>query len=126
MPVEAQRQESDSEIERLDIATIIRERLESEYNWRVIEEYPSNLVLGPNMRERSPELVEDLAKSIASLGQMQECNGDTLEDGKTRVIAGQHRYWAVELINELIEKDNSQNPQSTLQRMKLRVRVADR
>ena len=113
------------EIERLDIAVIIRQRLESEYIWRVIEEYPDNLVLGPNMREISQEKVEELAKSIALTGQVQECNGDTLSDGRIRVIAGQHRYWAVTLLNELIEKYNNDNPQNKLKRIRLRVRVAD-
>ena len=114
-----------TEIERLDIAVIIRQRLESEYIWRVIEEYPDNLVLGPNMREISQEKVEELAKSIALTGQVQECNGDTLSDGRIRVIAGQHRYWAVTLLNELIEKYNNDNPQNKLKRIRLRVRVAD-
>lgn len=119
-----------SEIETLDIAAIIRLRLESEYNWRVIKEYPDSLVLGPNMREISQAKVQELAKSIALLGQVQECSGDTLEDGRVRVIAGQHRYWAVKLLNELIEKHNSENPaenpEDEIKRVKLRVRVADK
>lgn len=121
---------ANSEIETLDIAAIIRQRLESEYSWQVIEEDPDLLVLGPNMRGISQEKVEELVKSIALMGQVQECSGDTLEDGRIRVIAGQHRYWAVKLLNELIEKHNSENPvenpEDEIKRVKLRVRIADR
>ena len=126
MSAEGQIELVGSEIERLDIAAIIRARLETEFDWTVIEEYPNSMVLGPNMRERSDELVEELVKSIASVGQMQECNGDQLEDETIRVITGQHRFWAVEFINELLVSHNLQNPENPVGHMKLRVRVADK
>ena len=117
------------ELENLDIAAILRKKLESEYIWRPIEEYPELLALGPNMRAINQEKVKELAKSIAVLDQVQECSGDTLEDGSVRVIAGQHRYWAVRLLNELIEKHNAENPvenpEDEIEKIKLRVRVVD-
>lgn len=125
MSAEAQVEQLESEIKAIDIVAIIRERLEREIEWRVIKDYPENLDLGANIRERDQKLVEGLAKGIAAQGQLQECTGDTLPDGTYRVVAGQHRYWAVEHINYQIDKHNSQNPDNPFERERLRVRVAD-
>lgn len=84
--------------------------------WEVTEEYPENMVLGPNLRSRDEEHVPRIAESILSQGQLQECVGDTLSDGRVRVWAGQHRFWAVELINNIAREED-------FEPRKLRVRV---
>ena len=58
------------------------------------------MVLGINIRETDHNFVTQLAESIRSQGQLQDCIGDTRPDGTVRVWAGQHRYRAVSLINE--------------------------
>ncbi|MCH7730205.1 ParB N-terminal domain-containing protein [Patescibacteria group bacterium] len=126
MSAEGQIELVGSEIESLDIVEIIRARLDKEFSWRVIEEYPESMDLGANIRERSEALVKELALSISNHDQMQECTGDVLSDGTYRVVAGQHRYWAVEYINEQIDEHNRKQPESSIGRRKLRVRVADR
>ncbi len=91
--------------------------------YAVVKNYPHEMVLGTNIRDKNEEFVRRLAKSIIAQGQIQECTGDTLPDGRTRVWAGQHRFWAVEMINQLVKEHNIQNPDNILPLTKLRVRV---
>jgi hypothetical protein len=106
--------------------TLVRKGPEKNDDWIVIEGYPENMILGLNIRERDDTFVEELAKSIVSQGQLQECVGDTLQDGAVRVWAGQHRYWAVELLNESIKQYNEESPGEQEERYKLRVRIRQR
>ena len=89
----------------------------------VIEENPDNMILGLNVRERDDVFINELAISIYTQGQIQECTGDTLPDRTIRVWAGQHRYWAVQLINKSIREHNTDNPHDLIEERKLRVRV---
>lgn len=88
--------------------------------WRVVPELPEKMTLGLNIREKDPIHVANLAVSFLREGQIQECVGDTMPDGTIRVWAGQHRFWAVELINRYAIQAGLP------QRLKLRVRVFDR
>ena len=79
--------------------------LESERIYWKWEEIPiENVVLADNIRAIDDEVVEELALSILENGQLQPCIGDMLytEDGEEipRIIAGQHRYHAIRLLNE--------------------------
>jgi ParB-like chromosome segregation protein Spo0J len=67
--------------------------------YMVVHVLPSESVLGTNIRPTKPDFVNELATSIRAQGQIQECTGDTLPDGRIRVWAGQHRFLAVEQIN---------------------------
>ena len=73
---------------------------EAEKTWQVLSKLPKDMVLGINIRETDHNFVTQLAESIRSQGQLQDCIGDTRPDGTVRVWAGQHRYRAVSLINE--------------------------
>lgn len=106
---------------------LVRQSPENNDGWIVIEEYPGKMVLGLNIRERDQAFVEELAKSIISQGQLQECTGDTLADGTVRVWAGQHRYWAVQKINEWTDQHNEESQDNhQIGRRKLRVRIKQR
>ena len=91
--------------------------------WDVIKENPDNMTLGLNIRERDEDFIQELTISIFTQGQIQECTGDTLLDGTIRVWAGQHRYWAVQLLNKSIREHNINNPHDLVEERKLRVRV---
>lgn len=105
---------------------ILEKGPESNEGWIVVLEDPSDMVLGLNIRERDDDFVTELAKNILSQGQIQECTGDTLSDGRIRVWAGQHRFWAIERINGWIDEYNKGNPDKKMDRFKLRVRVRQR
>lgn len=51
----------------------------------VVEKYPEEMILGPNIRKRNDEFVEALAENILTNGQIQECSGEILNDGTVRV-----------------------------------------
>lgn len=85
--------------------------------WKMIEEFPEDLDRGPNIRAKNPLHIVRLAISIVSQGQLENCVGDTLPSNRNRVWAGQHRYDAVQLIDEV--ETASQGSKST----RLRVRT---
>lgn len=58
-----------------------------------------DIEVGINVREIDQSHVRTLAESILAHRQLQECIGDRTQDGKIRLWAGQHRYWAVDFIN---------------------------
>lgn len=76
------------------------------------------IVLAENIRPFDYEFINVLKENIKEQGQLQECIGDIVTDEngdfKIRVIAGQHRETAIQLINE------------EGIRMPVRVSVADR
>jgi hypothetical protein len=85
--------------------------------WSVVEVYPEETIAGTNIRETNWEHARSLARSIFEQGQLQECVGETMENGTIRVWAGQHRRLAVLMLNDwLAEKGFS--------RRFLRVRVS--
>ncbi len=67
-----------------------------------------DIVLADNIRPHDEEFTENLADNIETHGQLQPCIGyeKTLEDGSKFVvlIAGQHRYKAILLINKRREE----------------------
>jgi len=106
------------DVSTLGSALLALTRNETDMKWRVVSELPENMILGLNIRERNPSHVALLAASILEEGQIQECVADQF-GGKTRVWAGQHRFWAVESINNMAHEAGLD------QRLKLRVRVHD-
>ena len=92
--------------------------------YSIFELYPEQIMLGPNIRKRNKIFEVALAVNMFIHGQIQECSGDTLEDGETiRVWGGHRRYWSVELINSWIEEHNRKFPADPVEKMKLRVRA---
>ncbi len=82
-----------------------------------------DIVLIKNIRSFSEDFLVTLANSINKQGQLQPCIGyeKRMEDGSMRVvlIAGQHRYFAIRLINEYRE-EKGKEPKYVM------VNVADR
>jgi len=71
--------------------------------WKLYEIEIENSVLVDNIRPIDQFVVEDLANSISEIGQLSPCIGDTLatEDGQiVRIIAGQHRFHAINLLHQ--------------------------
>lgn len=71
--------------------------------WKLFEVKTEDLLLAENIRPIDPFAVEDLANSISEIGQLQPCIGDVVETESgnlVRVIAGQHRYYAVKQLIE--------------------------
>lgn len=101
---------------QLNLDKLLERREKGNNRWAVVDEFPENMTLGPNLRDINDEHVFRIAESIVELGQMQECVGDTLSDGRIRVWAGQHRFLAVLLINNTLRENG-------LEGLHLRVRV---
>lgn len=58
--------------------------------WKVVLVDPRKTVAGPNIRPRNDRHIWDIAKSMNSIGQIEECVGEMFS-GKVRIWAGIHR-----------------------------------
>lgn len=71
--------------------------------WKLYEIETESSILVDNIRPIDPLVVEDLANSISEIGQLSPCIGDTIvtENGEfVRIIAGQHRFHAINLLHQ--------------------------